>query len=163
LIVIAVVLTSTGCDPTRTVKQAVVISVEIDANDGSIEDRPLETRQLSIRIRELWKRTAEDEEFYRFDPDRPIGSEWFSGPVRVDGSAVIVVYRSLIDGTRGNTPPVHRDAVTGRRYQVKVLDGKIEIASFEGDFVEGAIFANELLTLSVTEISKPEYAREEDR
>lgn len=140
----------TGCDPVRTIQQAIVIDV------GPAESLSTLTSP-NIRIREHWSRTGENERFHEFNPERSAASPWFAAKLEDDGFATVVVVNTAIDSARGQTPPAGRDAITGREFICEIRDGDEVIRTARMTMREGYVATDDSFVIRVESIGEPSY------
>jgi hypothetical protein len=156
MILAAGILVSSGCDPVRTIRHHVIISV-CDAERTPVSG-------VKVAIKESWEswqtwgtedELAEDKAYFRREWESDF-VPWREAVTDEQGEAVIRIEIGALDHTKGSEPPAKRDFVSNRQHIVK-LEGpngqeEMLLVMKPGESVRG-----EHYVVRVVEIEKPVY------
>ena len=145
-----------GCDPVRTIRQSVKVTV--------MDDHGLPASDVKVSMKESWESwgegVAESERSYYRQEWASDFVPWYEGVTNAQGKAAIAIEETALDRTRGSEPPANRDIVSSREYVVKLQGQNVQNA-MRVVMKPGAIGIGKQYTIRIEEIEKPRYVAEE--
>ncbi len=152
-----------GCDPVRTTRQTFGVRVVDSTSGNPIAGAQVQVKYDFDRGEALLPETQRRSEALRQGArDAWELRAWSSGITDENGQAVAAIEETVLDRTRGTSPPADRDAITGLPYLVRVNVGQVPEEELSvpmkfGEFVKGNFF-----TVTVIEIQTPTYIETND-
>jgi hypothetical protein len=147
-----------GCDPVRTTRQTVVLSVLDSDSESPVTSARVRLKDDFDRQEHTFPDTATKEEWEAHARRNWEQREWFDANTDHQGSATVNIEYTALDRTRGNVPPPDtRDWVTDAPFLVAVtVDGKPpRLISIE--LTPGNAVADSEIILRVEAVKSPVY------
>lgn len=159
LFLFAYAVSGMGCDPIRTTHQSFVVRV-VD----TVSETP--AAGVTVKMKDDFESRLERSDYIKMSGERRSklreawdSQPWCVGTTNEAGDATLTLKVTMLDRTRGSTPPLERDVITGEQYQVRLETGDEE-RQLPGLMMEpGQIASGSGFSVSVVRIDAPEYVK----
>jgi hypothetical protein len=146
-----------GCDPVRTTRQTVTLTV-LDSQSGE------GIASADVRLKDDFDRrdhtspdTATEEEWEVHARQSWKQAPWFHGQTDKKGSATVNVEYTTLDKNRGNVVPDSRDRVSGKPFLVDISAVDTLKRTFSIIMTPGEVATNLGVSVRVDDVQAPTY------
>lgn len=146
-----------GCDPVRTTRQTVSLTV-LDSESGeAITGAGIRLKNDFDRQEHDWPNTATEEEWESHARKNWEQAEWFHATTDENGSGTVVIEYTALKMTRENDmPPRSRDWVTNEPYLVEVSVSTARIALLSIEMIPGKKISGSGILIRIDDIRAPD-------